>query len=91
MPNTMAIPIEQNLYDQAKIDAEIEQRSVAGQIEYWAKMGRAALDNPRQPRFAGQYKKLHDNTVADILVCSLLAPTSADCHSLKTMPFPTPR
>jgi hypothetical protein len=41
MPGTISSRIDQNLYDQAKTDA-----AIAGQVEYWAKLGRAALDNP---------------------------------------------
>ncbi len=34
---------------QAKHDAVAEHRTIAGQVEYWAKIGRAALDNPDLP------------------------------------------
>ena len=34
---------------QAKADAAAEHRTIAGQIEFWAKVGRAALDNPDLP------------------------------------------
>ncbi|WP_087144197.1 ParD-like family protein [Crenothrix polyspora] len=44
-----SIRINQELYDQAKQDAALEHRSIAGQIEFWAKVGRAALDNPDLP------------------------------------------
>ncbi|MBL8451218.1 MAG: hypothetical protein JNK97_00585, partial [Zoogloea sp.] len=44
MPATTSIRIDQTLYDQAKADAAAEHRSIAGQVEYWAKIGRAALD-----------------------------------------------
>jgi hypothetical protein len=27
----------------------VEHRTIAGQVEYWAKIGRAALDNPDLP------------------------------------------
>ena len=49
MPSTTSIRIDQSLYDQAKTDAAIEHRTIAGQVEYWAKVGRAALDNPDLP------------------------------------------
>lgn len=49
MSASTSIRIDQGLYDQAKIDAAIEHRTIAGQIEYWAKVGRAALDNPDLP------------------------------------------
>jgi hypothetical protein len=37
------------LYDQARNEAIAEHRTIAGQVEYWAKVGRAALDNPDLP------------------------------------------
>ena len=49
MTTTTSIRIGQRLYDQARADAVIEHRTIAGQIEYWAKVGRAALDNPDLP------------------------------------------
>lgn len=47
-PST-SIRIDQALYDQARSEAAIEHRTIAGQVEYWAKVGRAALDNPDLP------------------------------------------
>ena len=44
-----SIRIDQTLYDQARSEAVSEHRTIAGQIEYWAKVGRAALDNPDLP------------------------------------------
>lgn len=49
MSASTSIRIDQTLYNQAKQDAAAEHRSIAGQIEYWAKVGRAALDNPDLP------------------------------------------
>lgn len=49
MTATTSIRIEQKLYDQAKADAAAEHRTISGQVEYWAKVGRAALDNPDLP------------------------------------------
>ena len=50
MPSTTtSIRIDQTLYNQAKADAVAEHRTIAGQIEFWAKVGRAALDNPDLP------------------------------------------
>jgi hypothetical protein len=49
MSATTSIRIDQKLYDQAKADAFGEHRTIAGQIEFWAKVGRAALDNPDLP------------------------------------------
>lgn len=49
MTATTSIRIDQSLYDQARIDAAAEHRTIAGQVEFWAKVGRAALDNPDLP------------------------------------------
>ena len=49
MPATTSIRIDQTLYDQAREDALAEHRTIAGQVEFWAKVGRAALDNPELP------------------------------------------
>jgi len=46
---TTSIRIDQTLYNQAKADAVAEHRTIAGQVEFWAKVGRAALDNPDLP------------------------------------------
>ena len=34
---------------QAKNEAKSEHRTIAGQIEFWASVGRAAIDNPELP------------------------------------------
>ena len=49
MATSTSIRIDQTLYDQARAEAAVEHRTIAGQIEYWAKVGRAALDNPDLP------------------------------------------
>jgi hypothetical protein len=49
MAGSTSIRINQDLYEQAKQDAMIEHRTIAGQIEFWARVGRAALDNPDLP------------------------------------------
>ncbi|MBS4097600.1 MAG: hypothetical protein KGZ83_12280 [Sulfuricella sp.] len=49
MKTTPAIHISETLYNQARIAAASEQRTIAGQVEFWAKVGRAALDNPDLP------------------------------------------
>ena len=49
MTTSTSIRIDQTLYNQAKHDAAAEHRTIAGQVEYWAKLGRAALDNPDLP------------------------------------------
>lgn len=49
MSRSTSIRIGQTLYNQARSEAIVEHRTIAGQIEYWAKIGRAALDNPDLP------------------------------------------
>jgi hypothetical protein len=46
---TISLRIPWDLYDQARSDANGEHRTIPGQIEYWARVGRAALDNPDLP------------------------------------------
>jgi len=45
----MSVRIDDALYEQAKAEAKVEHRTIAGQIEFWAMVGRAALDNPDLP------------------------------------------
>ncbi len=45
----LPVRIDDTLYEQAKAEAQAEHRTIAGQIEFWAKVGRAALDNPDLP------------------------------------------
>jgi hypothetical protein len=45
----MPVRIEDELYISARDQAKAEHRTIAGQIEFWAKVGRAALDNPDLP------------------------------------------
>jgi len=49
MSVTTSIRIDQTLYEQAKADAAAEHRTIAGQVEFWARVGRTALDNPDLP------------------------------------------
>lgn len=49
MSASISIHINQELYEQAKQDAALEHRSITGQIEFWAQLGRAAIDNPDLP------------------------------------------
>jgi hypothetical protein len=44
-----SIRVNKELYEQAKQDSALEHRSISGQIEFWARVGRAALDNPDLP------------------------------------------
>ena len=41
--------IEPDLYNRAKKEAAVEHRTIAGQIEFWAQVGRACIDNPDLP------------------------------------------
>jgi len=45
----MPVRIDDTLYEQARAEAKVERRTIAGQIEFWAMVGRAALDNPDLP------------------------------------------
>lgn len=47
----MGIPIriDESVYNDAKRVAKAECRSIPNQIEYWAKIGKCALDNPDLP------------------------------------------
>jgi len=41
-----AIKISKEIADEAKIYAKVSRRSMAGQVEYWAFIGKIAEDNP---------------------------------------------
>jgi len=47
----MSVPvrIDEGLYDDAKRISKGECRTIAGQLEFWAKIGKTALDNPDLP------------------------------------------
>lgn len=47
----MGIPIriDEVIYNEAKKTARAEHRSIPGQIEFWAMMGKCALENPDLP------------------------------------------
>jgi hypothetical protein len=47
--STVSIRIDASLADAARVAAIAELRTVQGQVEFWAKVGRAALDNPDLP------------------------------------------
>jgi hypothetical protein len=49
LTNNRSIKISEELYRVAKWTADAENRSISGQIEFWAKIGRAAIDNPDLP------------------------------------------
>lgn len=44
-----AVRISRKLIDRAKIQSKVENRSITGQIEYWAKIGKVAEENPDLP------------------------------------------
>jgi len=46
---SVSIRIDAALYETAKVRAKAEMRSIPQQVAYWAKVGRAALDNPDLP------------------------------------------
>jgi hypothetical protein len=46
---SVSVRIDDTLVEQARTAAKAEFRTVQGQIEFWAKVGRAALDNPDLP------------------------------------------
>ena len=41
-----AVRISHKLMDEAKVISKVENRSVTGQIEYWAKIGKIIEENP---------------------------------------------
>ena len=43
---TTAVRVSQELVREAKIYSKIDKRSVTGQIEHWAMIGKCAEDNP---------------------------------------------
>jgi hypothetical protein len=44
-----AVRISEKLVDEAKRYSRIDHRSLAGQIEHWARMGKCAEENPDLP------------------------------------------
>jgi len=46
---SIAVRIDDELYRQAEQTAKAESRTTSLQIQYWAKIGKAALDNPDLP------------------------------------------
>lgn len=47
--STVSVRIDEGLINAARAAAKAEFRTVQGQVEFWAKVGRAALDNPDLP------------------------------------------
>ncbi len=46
---SVSIRINDEIYTAAKMTAKAECRSIANQIEFWVRVGKAALDNPDLP------------------------------------------
>lgn len=46
---SISVRINDELYEAARQRAKAEFRSIPNQLEYWAMVGRAALDNPDLP------------------------------------------
>ncbi len=44
-----AVKISDDLVTKAKVKAKVFKRSIAGQIEYWAKIGQLVEENPDLP------------------------------------------
>ena len=49
MATTVRIPVEEDFCEQARLATAAENRTVSRQIEHWARIGRAALENPDLP------------------------------------------
>ncbi|MCK4835128.1 MAG: hypothetical protein KAT17_00740 [Candidatus Aminicenantes bacterium] len=43
---TIAVRISEELLREAKLFSKIDNRSITGQIEYWAKIGKCVEENP---------------------------------------------
>ena len=41
-----AVRISEDLVNEAKIYSKLDKRSITGQIEHWAKIGKCAEENP---------------------------------------------
>jgi len=46
---SIAIRIDETVYKAAKKTAQAEYRTIPNQIEYWAMLGKCALENPDLP------------------------------------------
>jgi len=44
-----AVKVSDDLFEKAKIKSRVFKRSIAGQIEYWAKIGQMIKENPDLP------------------------------------------
>ena len=46
---TSSVRISRDLLDAARLAAKIEHRTLQGQLEFWARVGKAGLENPDLP------------------------------------------
>ncbi|MCL2830029.1 MAG: ParD-like family protein [Betaproteobacteria bacterium] len=46
---SISVRMDEALVNEARAAAKTEYRTVQGQMEFWARVGRAALDNPDLP------------------------------------------
>jgi len=44
-----AVKVSDDMFEKARIKSKIFKRSIAGQIEYWAKIGQMIEENPDLP------------------------------------------
>ena len=56
----MPVRIDEELYAQAKSEAVAEHRTIAGQIEFWAKVGRTALTTQTCRKLHRRVAHLHE-------------------------------
>ncbi|NQU38626.1 MAG: hypothetical protein HQ523_01605 [Lentisphaerae bacterium] len=55
---TTAVRVSENLVREARLMSAVDNRSVTGQIEHWARIGKCAEDNP----------ELNYRVIKDILI-----------------------
>lgn len=69
---SVSMRIDEELYREASFVAKAEFRSIPHQIEYWAKIGKCALDNPDLPiEFIRDLliSKEQDRALAEPFIC----------------------
>ncbi|NCV35572.1 MAG: hypothetical protein EBW31_00245 [Actinobacteria bacterium] len=47
--DTSSVRIARDLLEAARLAAKVEHRTLQGQLEYWARVGKAGLENPDLP------------------------------------------
>ena len=53
----MPVRIDDQLYEQAKAHAQAERRTIAGQLEFWAMVGKTALELGSHENFYRNLKR----------------------------------